>query len=205
MNKDLKDKAISIKGKEYVQVKDRILALAEEGKYSVETDYEYFPERKMWVVKAKLSYNGQVYTGLAQEIESDDYKQVNYSSALENAETSAVGRACAMAGIGVLDSIASVDEINKANNRPNASQPVQNKAVFNETLHQKVSMPTMDMDKFKETARKFEALGGGYDKGFFLPTKLAEEYKAKHEAKAEIEYPFDMESSQSAMEEKTKN
>lgn len=123
MNKDLKDKAIQIKGKEYVQVKDRILALAEEGKYSVETDYEYFSERKMWVVKAKLSYNGQVYTGLAQEIESDNYKEVNYSSALENAETSAVGRACAMAGIGVLDSIASVDEINKANNRPKAYTP----------------------------------------------------------------------------------
>jgi len=208
MNKDLKDKAISIKGKDYVQVKDRILALAEEGNYSIETNYEYFPERRMWVVKATLSIykDGHTtvrpcvgtYTGLAQEIESDDYKQVNHSSAIENAETSAVGRACAMAGIGVLDSIASVDEINKANNRPKTStpQPVQNKAVFNENLHKKVSMPSMDTPEFKETARKFEALGGGYDKGFFLPTKLAEEYKAKHEQADEaiIEnddgYPF---------------
>lgn len=122
MNKDLKDKAIQIKGKDYVQVKDRILALSEES-YSVETDYDYFPERKMWVVKAKLSYRGEVYTGLAQEVESDNYKEVNHSSALENAETSAVGRAFAMAGIGVLDSIASVDEINKANNRPKTYAP----------------------------------------------------------------------------------
>lgn len=114
--KDLKDKAINIKGKQYVQVKDRILALAEDGNYSINTEYEYFDERKMWVVKATLTYNGQTYTGLAQEVESEDYKQVNHSSALENCETSAVGRACAMAGIGVLDSIASVDEINKANN-----------------------------------------------------------------------------------------
>lgn len=117
--KNLKDKAIQIKGKEYVQVKDRVLFLSDQyvDKYSIETDYEYFPERRMWVVKAKLTINNQVYTGLAQEIESDNYKEVNYSSALENAETSAVGRACAFAGIGILDSIASVDEVNKAVNR----------------------------------------------------------------------------------------
>ena len=36
---------------------------------------------------------------------------------MENAETSAVGRALAMMGIGVIDSIASVDELNKAKNR----------------------------------------------------------------------------------------
>lgn len=113
---------VDIKGKEYVQVKDRVLYLAEEIKdYSIETAYDYFPERKLWVVKAKLilKKDGKenTYTGLAQEIESDDYKDVNHTSALENAETSAVGRACAMAGIGVLDSIASVDEMRKSENR----------------------------------------------------------------------------------------
>lgn len=119
MDKSLKDKAIKIKGKDYIQVKDRILFLSDEydGKYSIETEYQYFQERKMWVVKATLTLNDKKYTGLAQELESDDYKQVNHTSALENAETSAVGRACAMAGIGVLDSIASIDEINKAKNR----------------------------------------------------------------------------------------
>ena len=116
--KSLKEKAIKIKGKDYVQVKDRIVYLSEEVQdYSIDTDYQYFPDHKMWVVKAKLTTPKGTYTGLAQEIESDNYKEVNYSSALENAETSAVGRACAMAGIGVLDSIASIDEINKATNR----------------------------------------------------------------------------------------
>jgi hypothetical protein len=79
----------------------------------------------MWVVKAKLTMykddKAYVYTGLAQEIESDNYREVNYSSALENAETSAVGRACAMAGIGVIDSIASLDEISKSKNRQPAA------------------------------------------------------------------------------------
>lgn len=119
---NLEDKAIDIKGKKYVQVKDRILALhnnRENEPYSIETDFSYYPERKMWVVRARLTLGESTYTGLAQEIESDNYKEVNFTSALENAETSAVGRACAMAGVGVLDSIASVDEMNKAINRAN--------------------------------------------------------------------------------------
>ncbi len=113
---------VNIKGKEYVQVKDRILYLSEEVKdYSIETYYDYIPERKLWVVRAKLTIKKDgkenTFTGLAQELESGDSKNVNHASALENAETSAVGRACAMAGIGVLDSIASVDEIRKSENR----------------------------------------------------------------------------------------
>ena len=112
-------KTVKIKWKDYVEVKERILALAENTKYSIETNYEYFNERKMWVVKAKLTLldTWETYTWLSQEIESDDYKQVNFSSALENAETSAVWRACAMAGIGVINWIASSDEVNKAVNR----------------------------------------------------------------------------------------
>ena len=54
----------------------------------------------------------RMFTGYAQEIVGDGY--INKTSALENAETSAVGRALAMMGIGVIDSVASVDEINKA-------------------------------------------------------------------------------------------
>ena len=40
--------------------------------------------------------------------------QVNSTSALENAETSAAGRALPFAGLAVNGSIASADEINKA-------------------------------------------------------------------------------------------
>ena len=113
-------KTVTIKGKEYVEVKERIRYLAEEVKdYSIDTSYQYFPERKLWVVKAVLTIGENTFTGLAQEIESDNYKEVNATSALENCETSAVGRACAFAGIGIVDGIASVDEINKANNRSN--------------------------------------------------------------------------------------
>lgn len=111
-------KTIGIHGKQYVEVKERILALVDnDSPYSIETDYQYFPEQKMWVVKAKLTMisSWEVFTGLAQEIEWDG--NINKTSALENAETSAVWRACAFAWIGIVDWIASVDEINKATNR----------------------------------------------------------------------------------------
>ncbi|QHT70200.1 hypothetical protein GXP67_27920 [Rhodocytophaga rosea] len=127
-------KTISIKGKQYVEVKERILFLSsqDEFDYSITTDYQYYAERKMWVVRAKLILykDGKkfVYTGLAQEVESEDYRQVNHTSALENAETSAVGRACAMAGIGVIDSMASADEMQKASNRTASATNTQTAA-----------------------------------------------------------------------------
>lgn len=113
-----KFKTIWIHWKQYVEVKERILALVEnDSPYSIETDPTYYPEQKMWVVKAKLTMmeTREVFTWHAQEIEWDG--NINKTSALENAETSAVGRACAFAWIGIVDWIASVDEINKATNR----------------------------------------------------------------------------------------
>jgi hypothetical protein len=110
-------------GKQYVEVKDRLLYLAHtfEGEYSIETDYRYFASRKMWVVKARVTLTQgettNTYTGLAQELESEKYGTVNNTSALENAETSAVGRALAMAGIGIESGIASADEVRKAESR----------------------------------------------------------------------------------------
>lgn len=113
--RSLEKHAVSIKGKKYVLVADRIAYLAEnEENYSLTTKILQSPENT-WVVRATLTIGDNVFTGHAQEVIGEGY--INKTSALENAETSAVGRACAMAGIGVIDSIASVDEINKAENR----------------------------------------------------------------------------------------
>jgi hypothetical protein len=105
---------IKVKGKDYVPVNERIKFLASNHHYSITTEYWYYPERLMWVVKATLVIDSSTFTGLAQEVESENFKDVNYTSALENAETSAVGRACAFAGIGIDTGIASADEVNKA-------------------------------------------------------------------------------------------
>lgn len=124
-DKSLKGVAIKIKWKDYVLVKDRVQYLSDNygGRYSIQTQYDYYPERKLWVVKAELTIRDEehknycVYNGLAQEIETEKIWLVNTTSVLENCESSAVWRACAMAWIGILESIASADEMNKALNR----------------------------------------------------------------------------------------
>lgn len=120
-DKSLKSKAVKIKGKDYVLVSDRVLFFNEQypnGK--IETKLIKY-ENKQIIMKAMVtpdvSTPDRVFTGWSQEIDGEG--TVNKTSALENAETSAVGRAMAMLGIGVIDSIASVDEINKAKNRNN--------------------------------------------------------------------------------------
>lgn len=113
-DKPLVKKAIEIKGKKYILVKDRVLFFNEEyPKGSISTELLSGTSDERIVVKATVCPDGErKFTGMAQEIVGDGY--INKTAALENAETSAVGRALAMMGIGVIDSIASMDEINKA-------------------------------------------------------------------------------------------
>ena len=63
-------KAVSIKGKQYIPVSERLKFLSDNFNYSIQSSYEYFPERKMWVVKAILRIekgeDSYTYTGLAQ-------------------------------------------------------------------------------------------------------------------------------------------
>ena len=127
-DKSLKDRAINFKGSDYVQVKDRVLYLAEnyDGRYEIDQDYQYYPDNKMWVVKTTLTIWDEnhdyycKYVGLAQEIEWTSF--INKTSALENASTSSLWRSVACLGIGVIDSFASINEIEKAENRAKADK-----------------------------------------------------------------------------------
>jgi len=119
---ELNDKAISIKGKQYVLVSDRVIYFNEtypEG--SITTELISAPESDKIIIKATVYPNGglervggafRTFTGYSQATVGDGY--INKTSALENAETSAVGRALGFMGIGVIESIASADEMNKA-------------------------------------------------------------------------------------------
>lgn len=116
-NKDLKDKAIDIKGKKYVLVSDRVLYFNETyTNGSIRTKLLSGSDSELVVMEAKVTPDHdkpeRYFTGHSQAKWGDGY--INKTSAMENAETSAVGRALALMGIGVIDSIASVDEINKA-------------------------------------------------------------------------------------------
>jgi len=116
VNKDLKGKAVDIKGKQYVLVSDRVIFFNEIYKDGCITSQIISPvESQVVVVKAVVypeGLNGRYFTGHAQEVVGEGY--INKTAALENCETSAVGRALGFMGIGVIESIASADEINKA-------------------------------------------------------------------------------------------
>lgn len=116
-DKSLKSKAIDIKGKAYVQVADRILYFNEtypQGKIETRILSELQADRV--VIKAVVTPDTDKperrFVGHSQAVWGDGY--INKTSAIENCETSAIGRALGLMGIGVIDSVASVDEINKA-------------------------------------------------------------------------------------------
>jgi hypothetical protein len=115
-DKSLKDKAINIKGTGYVQVKDRIIFFNEHFPNGmIENNILSNAEGKV-VVQSKVipdvTNPNRFFIGHSQADEKQG--MVNKTAALENCETSAVGRALAMMGIGILESVASADEIKKA-------------------------------------------------------------------------------------------
>lgn len=116
MAKDLKEKAIDIKGKKYVLVSDRVKYFNDAYKNgSIRTELISDWSSPYIVVKAVIVPDvaniEQCFTGFSQANVGEG--MVNKTAALENAETSAVGRALGMMGIGVLESIASADEMAK--------------------------------------------------------------------------------------------
>ena len=110
-------KTINIKGKEYVPVVERVKELHRlYPDATIHTEVVSNTEARV-VVKATVDLRKQqdgyvnfVYTGHSQ---AEWGKGMMGNVALEVAETSAVGRALGFANIGLVDSIASSDEMRK--------------------------------------------------------------------------------------------
>ena len=111
INKTLK--TTNIKGKEYVEVNERVKAfrkLYPEGQILTKLIKD---EDGKCIFEAIIS-NGEklIATGTAYEKENSTF--INKTSYIENCETSAVGRALGFAGIGIDTSIASKEEVENA-------------------------------------------------------------------------------------------
>lgn len=104
----MKPKTINIKGKQYVTVAERVKEAHEGKKISITTEVlQHSPVVvKATVVTEKGTFTGHSFANTEKSIE----KQSPY----EVAETSAVGRALGFAGFGIVDSIASADEMKKS-------------------------------------------------------------------------------------------
>lgn len=123
--RQLKDKAIDIKGKDYVLVSDRVNYFTDTyPNGSIQTELLSPHDSDTIVIKATVIPDvdkpERRFIDHAQELVGSSF--INKTSAMENASTSAVGRALGFMGIGVLESIASADEINKATNRQSGTQ-----------------------------------------------------------------------------------
>lgn len=106
-------RTMNIKGKEYAQVNERIKAfrmLYPEGLIRTELVSN---DNGVCIFRAYVGYDDKLLaTGTAYEREDANY--INKTSYIENCETSAVGRALGMLGIGIDTSVASAEEVEVA-------------------------------------------------------------------------------------------
>ena len=113
---------------------------------SITTELISSPDSNMVVIKASVVPDVERperrFTGYSQARWDDKSSMVNASAAMENAETSAVGRALAMMGIGIIDSVASADEMRKAEAIVSIAKPADHPDnEFNQSKCQKCGAP----------------------------------------------------------------
>ena len=120
-------KTVNIKGKEYVEVHERIAHLRENYKNAQLLTEIISNENGICVMKATLMINDKIVsTGHAYEKEDSTF--INKTSYIENCETSVVGRCLGNYGIGINSSVASADEVVNAINQQQQNQKPQYKA-----------------------------------------------------------------------------
>jgi len=111
-----KFKTTNIRGKQYVEVNERIKFFRQEDQYKgwgIHTDINMLDGDQCLCKCTIINDAGEVMSqGHAHEVKSSS--NINKTSHVENCETSAVGRALAMLGIGIDTSIASSNEVQEA-------------------------------------------------------------------------------------------
>lgn len=152
-----KFKTTNIKGKQYVEVNERVKAfraLPEFKSMSLETEI-YAVDSESVIIRAVVRDEAGriVSTGFAHEEKSSS--NINRTSYIENCETSAVGRALGMLGIGIDTSIATADEVETAIAKQEAPQQVTetSEPEKEETLFEK------SVNYIKTASNKREAYG----------------------------------------------
>jgi hypothetical protein len=115
-------KTIKIKGKDYIEVNERIKFFRENfPDYSLTSEVIEKTSESILIKATIKNQDGVVVaTGMAEEIKGTTY--INETSYVENCETSAWGRALGNFGIGIDTSVASADEVVNATNSQKQQQ-----------------------------------------------------------------------------------
>ena len=107
-------KSVNIKGKEYVEVNERLRYFRSTyPNYSLTSEVLEKTDKSILILASIINEDGRVIAnGMAEEEKGSTF--INKTSYVENCETSAWGRALANFGIGLDTSVASADEVQNA-------------------------------------------------------------------------------------------
>ena len=158
-------KTLDVKGKPYVEVNERIKAFREMCPSGRITTEILSMENGVVTMKTIVyDEDGRVLgSGLAQEKETSSY--INKTSYIENCETSAVGRALGMCGIGIDGSVASAEEVANAivNQQPKPKKKARPVSKAREELVMYCRSNEIDMN---EIAKKYSLSATSSDDDF---------------------------------------
>lgn len=104
-------KTVKIHGKDYMPVSERVIMAHNELKEGFSISTEVLREEPNIVIKAVVTTPKGTFTGISA---ANPLKAIEKQNPYEVAETSAVGRALGFAGYGILEGIASADEVVKS-------------------------------------------------------------------------------------------
>ena len=134
-----KFKTTNIRGKQYVEVNERIKFFRQEEQYKnwgINTEFPMLTPEECLCRASITNVDGEVVAvGHAHEVKAAS--NINKTSYVENCETSAVGRALAMLGIGIDASIASANEVKDAIEKQDAAPKREPKSKDESTIMDK--------------------------------------------------------------------
>ena len=134
--------SIDIKGKSYIMVNERIMYFKNNYDGSIVTEL-LSNENGMCIFKAEVFIEGILRaTGHAYEKEGSTF--INKTSYIENCETSAVGRALGILGIGIETSIASAEEVQNAIKQQESSKPTKTSADYEKEVDKLKSIASIN-------------------------------------------------------------
>lgn len=159
---------VTIHGKEYMTVARRV-ELAHEGKVLESVETEVLNHDPI-VIRARVTVEGKTFTGISS-VNPANARTIEKENPYEVAETSAVGRALGFAGFGIVESVASADEMVRA------TSPKEQKVGIGAGFEQKPQQQTVARDVLCEvcgkpaTERKGQTKGGKQYHGIFCSTE----------------------------------
>ena len=155
-----KFKTTNIRGKQYVEVNERIKFFRQEEQYKNWTLMSEFSvlDSEQAVCKATIADTAGRVISVGHAHEERGSSNINKTSYVENCETSAIGRALAMLGIGIDTSIASANEVQDAISKQDAPATTKADAPVENIMDKAVNYIKSSTDKQKA----FDSIYGKY-------------------------------------------